>query len=131
MKTLKLGLLVSLFALASPAVANQQELADARAQCRGDQHTLQRLERNADWCIDDPSLLRARDAAERSCGRAMQIMVSMGLEPKPVTPQPAPPTPSLRIVEKVRIDAPGPSRTITEVASFAAMEADRRCEEKR
>jgi hypothetical protein len=120
-----------LLTLAAPTLAVNKDLADARSQCQGDQQTLQRLEANADWCTDDTELLRARDAAERSCGRAMQLMVSLGLEPKPVTPQPAPPPPSLTIVERVRTNQPGPDRTTVEVASFAAMEADRRCENEK
>ena len=124
-RTMLIAGVLSLAAL--PALANapsKDEVAQARQTCRADQSKMAALERNARWCTDDQNVVSARQAAERSCGQAMQLMVAAGLEPKPVAPQPAPPAPTIVIREKVRQGAPETSQPSAE---FAAMEVN--CEQ--
>ncbi len=117
------GLAFSLPALADEGIKAQ--VASARADCRVQQSRLQPLERNAKWCTDDQTLIRARDAAEASCGKAMKLMVVAGMEPKPVAPQPAPATPTLTVVEKVRLTSA--QAAALPGAEIAALEMDRDC----
>ena len=102
---------------------SSEDVTKARATCRAHQQTLQRLERNANWCTDDPALIQARDTAERSCGLAMQLMVAAGIEPKPIAPRAAPPTPFFVVVERVRQESPQATPP-QPTAQFAAMEVD-------
>jgi hypothetical protein len=114
--------------LALPVMAEdasiQDQVAQARQTCRADQSRMAALERSAHWCTDDPKVIQARDTAERSCGEAMKLMVTAGMEPQPKAPQPAPPTPSITISEKVRVAAASAPSPQVEVAQFAAMEVD-------
>jgi len=115
--------LMALPALADDSPAKDQ-LTQARAKCRAEQSRLAPLERHAPWCTDDQNLIQARDAAERSCGEAVSLMITAGLEPKPVQPRPAPPTPTLTVVEKVRLTS---EQAATQKTEFAAIEMDRNC----
>ncbi len=122
-------------ALASPCLAadkpTSEEIAKARADCHMQETRLERLEHDASWCTGDARLLQVRDAAEHSCGRAEDLMIAAGMEPKPFTPRPAPPVPTITVTEKVRTGAAMQTAAAEPEAQFAAMEVDRRCDERR
>src|ERR1041384_1582588 len=82
----KLVMVTALGLLAAPVFANEStpgnELAQARATCHADEVALSQVEHSTNSCSDDPKVIQARDTAEHSCGRAMKLMITAGLEPK-------------------------------------------------